>query len=74
MPLAVDLPLVMPLSHRINLEFYSGFGAISYFHKEYFEGDFYDTDFSTAGRVYTNAQGYTLLPTRFGVSLTYIIK
>jgi len=65
---------VMPLSHRVNLEFHSGFGAIFYFHKEYFEGDFYDTDFATAGRIRTNAQGYTLLPTSFGVSLTYILK
>lgn len=65
---------VMPLTHRANLEFYSGFGAVVYHHKEYFEGDFYDTDYSIGGQLHANAQGYFLLPTRFGVSLTYILK
>ena len=65
---------VMPLSHRANLEFYSGFGAILYRQKEYFKGDFYDADYSTGGQLHTNATGYTLLPTRIGISLTYILK
>ena len=65
---------VMPLSHRVNLDFYSGFGMIAYRHKEYFKGDFYDSDYTTAGYHRANALGYTLLPTRIGVSLTYILK
>lgn len=65
---------VMPLSHRANLEFYSGFGAFFYNRKEYYKGDFYDTDYSIEGQLRPNAQGYYLLPTRIGVSLTYILK
>lgn len=65
---------VLPLTHRLNLDFYSGFGAIAYRHKEYYKGDFYDTDYATGGVIKANAMGYTLLPTRIGVSLTYILK
>ncbi len=65
---------VMPLTHRLNLEFYSGFGAIAYRHKEHFKSDYYDTDYTTNGMHRANAMGYYLLPTRFGVSISYMIK
>lgn len=65
---------VLPLTHRLNLDFHAGFGAIFYRQKEYFEGDFYDQDYSTGGLLRPNATGYTLLPTRVGVSLSYILK
>lgn len=65
---------VLPLTHRLNLDFHAGFGAIYYRQKEYFEGDFYDQDYSTGGLLRPNATGYTLLPTRIGVSLSYILK
>lgn len=56
---------VLPLSKRANVDFHAGFGAIYYRQKEYFEGK--DVD-------YANASGYTLLPTRIGISLSYILK
>jgi hypothetical protein len=65
---------VLPLSHRVNLDFYSGFGMIAYSHKEYFKGDYYDSDHTTAGFHRPNALGYTLLPTRIGVSITYMLR
>lgn len=65
---------VISLTRRLNLDLHGGFGPIFYTHKEYFEGDFYDIDYLQKGAIRTNADGYTLLPTRFGVSLTYILK
>ena len=65
---------VLSLSHRLNLDFHAGFGAVYYRQKEYFEGDFYDIDYVRNGQLDVNASGYTLLPTRIGVSLSYILK
>ncbi len=65
---------VLPLTNRLNVDFHAGFGAIYYRQKEYFEGDFYDEDYSVNGVMRTNATGYTLLPTRIGISLSYILK
>lgn len=65
---------VLALSKRINLDFHAGFAAIFYRQKEYFVGDHYDTEYPTDGVISTNAHGYTLLPTRIGVSLTYMLK
>ncbi len=65
---------VMSLSSRLNIDFHAGFGAVAYKHKEYFVDDNYDIDYSIDGVERTNAQGYHLVPTRIGVSLTYIFK
>jgi len=72
--LGLTFGYVLPLSKRLNLDFHAGFGAIYYRQKEYFEGDFYDEDYSINGIIRTNATGYTLLPTRIGISLSYILK
>ncbi len=65
---------VFNLSSRLNLDCHAGFGLIAYKRKEYFEGDSFDQDYSINGVQRTNASGYYLLPTRIGVSLTYIFK
>lgn len=65
---------VINISNRLNIDCHAGFGAIIYKHKEYFENDNYDIDFSINGMQRTNAKGYYLLPTRIGVSLSYILK
>jgi len=65
---------VLSLTKRLNLDFHAGFGAVYYRQKEYFEGDFYDEDYSINGVIRTNAKGYTLLPTRIGISVSYILK
>lgn len=65
---------VFNLNKRLNIDCHAGFGAIYYSRKEYFVGDHYDQDMSVAGNQRPNAKGYYLLPTRIGVSLTYIIR
>jgi len=72
--LGITFGYVLSLSKRLNLDFHAGFGAIAYRQKEYYEGDFYDVDYSVKGVIRTNAEGYTLLPTRLGISLSYILK
>lgn len=65
---------VANLGKRFNIDFHAGFGAIGYKHKEYSIGDNYDSSYTENGELGTNATGYYLLPTRVGVSLTYILK
>ncbi len=72
--LGLTFGYVFNVTDRFNVDCHAGFGAIAYKHKEYFEFDNYDTDYSVNGKVRTNASGYFLLPTRIGVSLTYILK
>lgn len=65
---------VFSLTKRVNIDCHAGFGLITYNHKEYYVGDKYDTDYSVNGEQRTNAKGYYILPTRIGVSVTYILK
>lgn len=64
---------VLPLKKRLNIDFHAGFGFIHYKQKEYFEGDQYDIDYVFDGEQRANANGYYLLPTRIGVSVSYIL-
>ena len=59
---------------RLSLDFHSGFGGIFYNRKEYFENDNYDVDYTLDGNIRANAKGYYLLPTRIGISVSYILK
>jgi hypothetical protein len=72
--LGMTFGYVMPIGKRFNVDFHAGFGAVYYNHKEYFTGDQYDADSSVDGLEKNNASGYYLLPTRIGVSITYILK
>lgn len=58
---------------RLGIDFHSGFGAIYYRRKEYYINDNFDIDFSVNGIEQANAKGYYLLPTRFGVSVSYVL-
>lgn len=62
------------LKDRLNIDIHSGFGAIFYRRKEYFEADNFDTDYAVDGHQQANANGYYLLPTRIGVSVVYIFN
>ncbi len=64
---------VFNLTDRLNVEAHAGCGLIGYTHKEFFVKDNYD-DYTQDGAVVTNASGYTILPTRIGVSITYIFR
>ena len=72
--LGITFGYVLSLTHRLNLDFHAGFGVVVYHQKEYYVGDFYDIDFSKNGSLETNASGYYLMPTRIGISLSYILK
>ena len=64
---------VLNLTNRLNIDFHSGFGFVYYNRKEYFEHDNFDVDFAVDGVGQANAKGYYLMPTRFGISVTYIL-
>ena len=72
--LGLTFGYVMSIKSRINIDFHAGFGFIFYKHKEYFNGDQYDADYIFDGEQRANASGYYLLPTRIGVSISYILK
>lgn len=65
---------VFNITQRLNIDVHSGFGGVYYRHKEYFEGDFFESDYYNGQIASPNSRGYTLLPTRVGVSVTYILK
>lgn len=61
------------LGKRFNIEFYGGFGAVYFQQKQYYVNDNYE-DYETNGAAHVNATGYKLLPTKLGVSISYILK
>ena len=65
---------VINLTKRLNIDIHSGFAAVRYNRKEYYAGDNYNSDYIINGLNKTNATGYYLMPTRMGVSITYILK
>ncbi len=58
---------------HITIDFHCGFGGIFYSRKEYFVNDNFESDYTINGTQRANAHGYYLLPTRFGISVCYII-
>jgi hypothetical protein len=72
--LGITYGYVWNITDRLNIEVHSGFGAFYYNRKEFFEGDNYDVDYTEDGAQRANAKGYYLLPTRIGVSVSYILK
>ncbi len=64
---------VFNITNRLNIDAHAGFGLIGYEHKEYYVHDHYE-DFMEHGYVRHNATGYYTLPTRIGISLTYIFR
>lgn len=65
---------VFRLARRLNVDCHAGFAVVGYNRKEYYVGDNYNTDYIISGVNKSNATGYNLMPTRIGVSLTYIFK
>lgn len=65
---------VWNVTERLSIDFHSGFGAFYYTRKEYFQQDNYDVYYTENGVQRANASGYYLLPTRIGVSVSYILK
>lgn len=69
----VTFGYALPLAKHLNLDFHAGCGLFMYRQKEYFESKGYD-EFHDDGKEKTNSHGSHILPTRIGISLTYIIK
>jgi hypothetical protein len=65
---------VYNITPRLSLDFHAGYGAIYYNQKENFVGSRYDQDSSNNGITQANANGYYLLPTRIGISISYVLK
>jgi hypothetical protein len=64
---------VFNITERLNIDAHSGFGINYYRQKQYFAGDFYDKEYYS-GMATANARGMVLMPTRMGISITYILK
>lgn len=71
--LGLTLGYVMNLSKRLNVEFFGGCGFLYFQQKQYFQNDSFD-DYTGTGVAQANANGYKLLPTKLGVSVTWILK
>ena len=65
---------VYNITPRLSLDFHAGYGAIYYNQKENFVNSRYDQDSSEYGITKANANGYYLLPTRIGISISYVLK
>ena len=64
---------VYNITRRLSLDFHAGYGAVYYNQKENFVGS-RDEDSKENGFTQANARGYYLLPTRIGISISYVLK
>lgn len=64
---------VFNLTDRWNLELTAGVGVFFFNMKQYHENDNYE-DYISHSESQSNAWGYKILPTRLGVSFSYIIR
>ena len=71
--LGLTFGYVMNFGKRLNVEFYGGCGLLYFQQKQYYKNDSFD-DYTGSGAAQANANGYKILPTKLGVSVTYIIK
>lgn len=71
--LGLTIGYSLNIKKRLNIEFYGGFGAVLFRHKQYNVHDNLQ-DYAAEGLEKVNAHGYKLLPTKLGVSVSYIIK
>lgn len=60
------------LGKKLNLEFYGGFGFLTFKQKYFYKEDTYE-DYFHDDRVTTNSKGLKLFPTKLGVSISYIL-
>lgn len=72
--LGLTFGYVYNITRRLSLDIHAGYGALFYNQKEIFVNDRYDEDSKDHGFTKANANGYYLLPTRIGVSLSYVLK
>jgi len=68
----VTFGYVLPISKRLNIDFHAGVAYAKYRQKEYFMNEEHGVNHE--GYEIANAKGSYILPTRIGVSLSYILK
>lgn len=71
--LGMTLGYAFKMNKRFVLNVHAGCGALFYNQKEYFKDDNFDMYTNSYGEVEANAHGFNILPTNFGVTITYII-
>jgi hypothetical protein len=64
---------VWNFTKRWSLDVHAGLGCVAYRQKEYNVGDKYE-EYSVNGNLKANAHGYYIMPTRIGLSLSYIFR
>ena len=69
----VTFGYVWPITKHLNLDFHAGLGAFYYRQKEYYD-DGTDDVLTQQEPLDANSHGVSFVPTRIGISLTYIIK
>ena len=69
----VTFGYVWPITNHLNLDFHAGLGAFYYRQKEYYDmGE--NAILTQEEPLEANSRGISFVPTRIGISLTYIIK
>jgi hypothetical protein len=68
----MTLGYAFKLSPHFVLTVHGGCGVLFYSQKEYFKGDSFDNP-TLNGEVQVNANGYNILPTNLGVTISYIL-
>ena len=71
--LGLTFGYVMNFGKRLNVEFYGGCGLLYFQQKQYYKNDSFD-DYTGSGAAQANANGYKIMPTKLGASVTWIIK
>lgn len=69
----VTFGYVLPLGKRWNVDFHAGCGMFFYRQKEYHISED-PSKYNDNGREVANSHGTSIVPTRIGISISYIIK
>jgi len=69
----VTFGYVLPISKHFNVDFHAGLGAFYYRQKEYYLGND-DNLHAEEEPMDANSHGVSFVPSRIGISITYIIK
>lgn len=70
--IGITMGYSFPIGRRLNIECSAGFGAIRFWHQQYYKYDNF-ADYETNNQGKTNARGYKLFPAKLAVSISYVI-
>lgn len=77
--LGLTFGYVLPITQRLTVDFHSSLGALFYHQKEYRDTGREDYDYDSThlnddGYPEANANGTKLIPMKFGITMSYILK